>query len=233
MISKIRSLSHKVRRSLNKPKWHDLRRVTPISDVFGLDRGTPIDRYYIERFLEKNRSFIKGHVLEVAENTYTQKFGTFVQTSDVLHYDSSNRQATIVGDLTSPSSLPRNSFDCFICTQTLNFIFDVKKAIQGIRHLLCNNGIALITVAGICQISRYDMERWGDYWRFTKQSAFKAFTEVFGEKNVEVASYGNVLSCVGLLEGISSEELTKEELDYNDEVYQMVVSIIATKRMNK
>jgi hypothetical protein len=77
------------------------------------------------------------------------------------------------------------------------------------------------------------MERWGDFWRFSKQSALKVFTEVFGEKNVEVASYGNVLSCVGLLEGISFEELTKEELDYNDEVYQMVISIIATKRTNK
>jgi len=233
MISKIRSLSYKVRRFLNKPKWHDLRCVTPISDVFGLDRGTPIDRYYIERFLEKNRSYIKGHVLEVAENIYTQRLGTNVHTSDVLHYDSSNKHATIVGDLTSFSSLPQSLFDCFICTQTLNFIFDVKKAIQGIRHLLCNDGRALITVAGICQISRYDMERWGDFWRFSKQSALKVFTEVFGEKNVEVASYGNVLSCVGLLEGISFEELTKEELDYNDEVYQMVISIIATKRTNK
>jgi hypothetical protein len=28
-------------------------------------------------------------------------------------------------------------------------------------------GVLLATVSGISQISRYDMYRWGDYWRFT------------------------------------------------------------------
>jgi len=229
MISKIRFLTLKIRRLLNIPDWKNLRQLTPISDIFGLDRGTPIDRYYIEHFLERNRSYIQGHILEVGENTYTRKFGVSVQTSDILHYNASHRKANIIGDLTIPASLPQEKYNCFICTQTLNFIYDIHSAIEGIHYLLRQNGIALVTVAGITQISKYDMERWGDYWRFSKQSALKAFSKVFGEGNVQVASYGNVLSCVALLEGIACEELTREELDYTDEVYQMVITINATK----
>jgi hypothetical protein len=52
-----------------------LRRVTPLSRDFSYDRGLPIDRYYIERFLAANASDIRGHVLEIADNTYTGRFG--------------------------------------------------------------------------------------------------------------------------------------------------------------
>jgi hypothetical protein len=213
----------------HKTRWHDLRSTVPVSRVFGLDRGTPIDRYYIDRFLRQHSGVIKGRVLEVSENTYTKKFGSAVTSSEILHYDRSNRKATITGDLTQPTTLPSELFDCFICTQTLNFIFEAGSAIQGIYRLLRKNGVALVTVAGISQISRYDMDRWGDFWRFTSKSASRLFADVFGEDNVKVESFGNVLSTVAFLEGISSEELTTEELDFNDEDYQMLITIVATK----
>ena len=52
-----------------------LRRVRPISPNFGFDRGKPLDRRYIEDFLSHNAQDIRGHVLEVADNAYTLKFG--------------------------------------------------------------------------------------------------------------------------------------------------------------
>lgn len=91
-------------------------------------------------------------------------------------------------------------------------------------------GVGLITVAGISQISRYDMDRWGDYWRFTDLSIKKAFEEIFGEGNVDVETYGNVLATTAFLQGISSEELTKKELFYKDKDYQMTITIKAVKR---
>ena len=45
--------------------------VNPISSVFGFDRGKPIDRYYIEKFISDNSSTIKGDILEVEDNKYT------------------------------------------------------------------------------------------------------------------------------------------------------------------
>jgi hypothetical protein len=217
-------------RIFHRVKWYDLRSTKPVSKVFGLDRGTPIDRYYIETFLEKNISFIKGKVLEIAESTYSKKFNGGVTAFEVLHVDDSNKKATIIGDLTKKDTLPANEIDCFICTQTLNFIYNFREAIAGIHHLLKpGGGTALITLGGISQISRYDMNRWGDYWRFTTLSAQKIFSDVFGEENVKVDFYGNVLSSVSFLEGLAVHELTDEELNFKDEDYQMLITIVAKK----
>ncbi|HEB87122.1 MAG TPA: methyltransferase domain-containing protein [Gammaproteobacteria bacterium] len=225
------ALKRYIKRLTNKPDWHNLRSTSPISKVFGLDRGTPIDRVYIEHFLKENSSLIGGVVLEIAENTYSKKYGVGVEKYEILHATPDNKDATIIGDLTNPDSLPDNAVDCFICTQTFNFIYDFKAAIRGAYRLLKPGGTLLATASGLSQISRYDMDRWGDYWRFTDLSARKSFGEVFGEENVSVTVYGNVLSCVAFLEGISAEEITEAELFHRDPDYQMTIVIKATKPM--
>jgi SAM-dependent methyltransferase len=216
-------------RLFKKPNWHALRSTQPISRVFGLDRGLPVDRYYIEQFLSANKNFIKGHAIEIADDMYTRKFGTGVTHSDILHVDTANKRATVVGDLTKPQSLPQDAFDCFICTQTLNFVFDLHAAVRGIHKVLKPGGTVLATAAGICQISRYDMDRWGDYWRFTTKSVEQLFAGMFGSQNVTVAAVGNVLSAIALLEGLAASELTTAELDYHDPDYQVVITVRATK----
>jgi len=146
-----------------------------------------------------------------------------------LHYTHDNPKATIIGDLTNVSTLPKNKIDCFILTQTLNFIYDFKSAIKGTYSILKPGGVAIAIVAGISQISRYDMDRWGDYWRFTDLSMKKSFEEVFGIGNVEVETYGNVLAATAFLQGICAEELTEKELFYQDKDYQVTIAIRAKK----
>lgn len=46
----------------------------PTSRLFVIEKGTPIDRYYIKQFLYQNKSDIKGNVVEISERTYTQCF---------------------------------------------------------------------------------------------------------------------------------------------------------------
>lgn len=229
------SIFNKIKRLLkrnvtDKVDWRQLRSVEPVSRYFGCDRGTPADRYYIEKFLNANRSGIRGAVLEVAESHYSKKFGSGVTKYEVLFVDKTNPDATIVGDLSRPETLPEGVIDCFICTQTFNFIYDFKSAIAGAHRMLKPGGVLLATLAGVSQISRHDMDRWGDYWRFTTASAGRAFGEVFGEGAVETECYGNVLSSVALLEGISLEELTEKELDHKDPDYQVIISVRAVKR---
>lgn len=150
--------------------------------------------------------------------------------SEILHFTSDNPNASIVGDLTQYNLLPKNYLDCFICTVTLNFIYDYKEAIKGIHSMLKSGGVALVTVAGLIQISRYDYDRWGDYHRFTDMGIKRDFEEIFaGKNNVEVVSYGNVLTAIGELQGIAAEELTKDELFYNDNDYQVLITIKAIK----
>jgi SAM-dependent methyltransferase len=190
-----------------------------------------VDRYYIEKFLASNVLLIQGSALEIADSTYTRMFGgNRVTNFEVLHYTDDNPCATIIGDLTKPEDLPSSKVDCFICTQTFNFIFDIQKAIEGAYKLLKPGGVLLATVAGISQISRYDMDRWGDYWRFTTLSARKSFEMIFGVGQVEVEAFGNVLTSIALLEGISANELDESELNFHDENYQLTITIIARKR---
>lgn len=207
-----------------------LKTLKPVSRVFAYDRGTPIDRIYMEDFLINNKKLIKGTVLEIADSVYSKKYGNNIDNYEVLYTTVDNQKATIIGDLTDITTLPENKIDCFICTQTLNFIYDFQKAIQGIYHLLKRNGCVLATVSGISQISRYDMDRWGDYWRFTNLSMEKAFGDIFGKENVDVDFYGNVFTSTAFIQGISAEELTTDELFFKDEDYQLTITIKAIKR---
>ncbi len=218
-------------RNIKKPLyWNRIRSLKPISEVFALDRGTPIDRFYIENFLNHNKKFITGVTLEIAESVYSKKFGTDIVSFEILHTDSQIcPNATMIGNLTDITTLQENRIDCFICTQTFNFIYDYKAAIRGAHYVLKPGGVLLATIAGISQISRYDMDRWGDYWRFTTKSTTLIFAEVFGYDNIEVDFFGNVLTAISFLEGISKEELSINELTYKDPNYQLLITIKAIK----
>lgn len=207
-----------------------LGRPQPLGRSFGLDRGLPIDRYYIERFLESRAADVRGRVLEVGDSQYTTMFGgERVKRRDVLHAVPGNPEATLVGDLASGRGIPDESFDCFICTQTLMFIYDVREAVRTMHRLLKPGGVALVTVAGVSQICRYDMDQWGDYWRFTTLAMSRMFGEVFGEANVQVESRGNVLACVGFLHGMATDDLERADLDVPDDDYQLVITVRAVK----
>ena len=49
--------------SVSNIDFGDLRRLEPITRSFGYERGQPIDRYYIEKFLSKHAADIAGHVV--------------------------------------------------------------------------------------------------------------------------------------------------------------------------
>jgi glycosyltransferase involved in cell wall biosynthesis len=209
--------------------FSNLRRLTPISRDFGYDRGQPIDRYYIEQFLARHAADVQGRVLEVGDDTYTDRFGTNrVNVSDVLHVDESNPAATIVGDLATADHIPSDTFDCIILTQTLQFIYDVPAAIRTLHRILKPGGVVLATFPGVSQIAR---DRWGEtwYWGFTTISAHRLFDEVFPSGMVSIESRGNVLTGISFLHGISAEELRQEELDYVDSAYQVLILLRAEK----
>lgn len=211
-------------------RFGSLRRVHPIDPDYGFHWGQVIDRYYIESFLGQHAGDIHGHVLEVAGNTYTQRFGgNRVSHSDVLHYTKGNPKATIVADLTDAKEVPSDTFDSIILTQTLQFIYDVRAALQTLFRILKPGGVLLATCHGISQISRYDMDHWGEYWRFTSLSARKLLAELFPEDCVSVQTYGNVLAAVAFLHGLTAQELDRKDLDYHDPNYEVIVGIRAVK----
>src|SRR3954451_1583936 len=133
-------------RRLRKPAiLGTLRRTRPLSDSWGRDRGTPVDRYYIERFLHEHRTDIRGRVLEVKDAGYTTRFGVGVSASAVLDVDATNPHATIVADLAWADGVGSESFDCFVLTQTLQLIPDLRAALVHARRLLRPGGVLLAT----------------------------------------------------------------------------------------
>lgn len=221
---------------LGKVKWGELRQLKPISFCCGLDRGQPIDRYYIEQFLAHNDQEIQGRVLEVGNNFYTRKFGgDRILTSDVLHAIADNPDATIVANLADAPQIPSNSFDCFILTQTLQYVYDVQRAVRTIHRILKPGGVVLVTLPNLTPIvdPESKSEAWGSdcwYWGFTNISAQKLFAEVFSAENVQVEPHGNLIAATAFLQGLSSQELKPEELNHCDPRYQVIITVRAVKR---
>ncbi|MEG2173296.1 MAG: polysaccharide deacetylase family protein [Desulfovibrionaceae bacterium] len=200
----------------------------PISRTFGLDRGTPIDRIYIERFLTDNASCVRGRVLEVADNIYTTQFNHGVTHSDILHATPSPH-ATLVGDLATGKNIPRGAFDCIILTQTLQFIYNFKDAFKHCLQALAPEGTLLLTASGISQISRYDMDRWGEYWRFTDLSLKRLIAELAPQWTIHVSVYGNCSTAKAFLDGLAAEELPPTVFAIQDPDYQVTVCARITR----
>ena len=207
----------------------DLRRTRPVDAYFGWDRGQPIDRYYIERYLAAHGSDVRGRVLEVGDATYTQRFGNDrVTRSDVLHVDPDAPGATVVADLADAPHIASDQFDCIILTQTLHLIFDVPAAVATLHRILAPGGVVLATVPGISQVDRGEWSAtW--YWSFTGPAARRTFETRFAADDVVVEQHGSVLSAVALLEGLASHELTASELGADDEAYPVFVGVRAVK----
>jgi SAM-dependent methyltransferase len=218
------------RRRRRPPKLGDLRRVTPIDPNWGFERGTPIDRVYVEEFVSSHAADISGRVLEIAAPDYTTRFGREVEHVDILMATEGNPQATIVGDLTEAPQIPSDGFDCAIVTQTLQFVYDVRAALATLHRILAPGGVLLATVPGITKISPPEDEEYGEWWHFTARSARRLAEEAFGAGNVEARSYGNVLSAAGFLYGLAASDLKPEELGAHDRLYEVVVGVRAVKR---
>lgn len=213
--------------------WGDLRRVTPISDTWGLDRGGPLDRYYIGNFLQRHSHDIAGRVLEVKEPGYTNQYGSGVTRSDVLDIDPTNPLATIVADLTCADKIAPDTFDCFVLTQTLHQIFDIRSAIRHACRIVKPGGVLLCTLPSVTRVDSHyegggEYEE-SDYWRFTAASVRKLFADVLPPDCFSVEGFGNVLACAAFLYGLAPAELTREELDFVDPWFPLIFCVRAVK----
>lgn len=232
VLSRVRRIiaSRRPPKPVNPINWGELRRRAPFSYNWGWDRGLPVDRYYVEAFLDRQRGDIFGHVLESGDATYTHLFGgERVTRADVLDPDPGNTRATIIGDLETGTGIPSDTFDCIIMTQVLPVIYDVKAAVANCFRALKPGGVLLVTVPSVARTTLEDKDYWGDYWRFTSQSARRMFAEVFPAGGVRVEAKGNMLTGVAFLYGLATPDLTPQELDYNDPCYEFVVTVRAVK----
>ncbi len=210
-----------------RPAWlGTVRRTRPLSDFSGYDRGTPVDRYYIDSFIAAHRGDIRGCVLEIQDARYTSQFGRAVERIDVLDIDPANPRATICADLARANHISSDQFDCLVVTQTLQLVYDTRGAVTHMYRILRPGGVLLATVPALGRMSRHS----SDYWRFTVGSIERVFGEVFGQSQIQVGSFGNVLAGIAFHLGMAYEELSSRELNVNDPSHPLVVTVRAIKR---
>jgi SAM-dependent methyltransferase len=193
----------------------------PLSTRFGQDRGRPIDRVYIERFLGRHAADIRGRGVEIYEPTYLERFGTCTQI-DVLDADPASTRATIRGDL---SALPAATFDVFVCTQTLQAIADPLTALRQARDALRPGGVLLATVPGISQIAPDDP--FPDHVRYTAHGLRTLAEQVFPD--AQVGAHGNVHAAAAFLYGLAEDEVDPRALAVDDPAYELLITLRALR----
>ncbi len=205
------------RAAYTRMRFGDLRRTEPLS-AWGSARGTPVDRWYIERYLQGHAASVHGHALEVKNDMYASRYGA--ATLDVVDIDAGNDHATIVGDLCLEDTLPQGAFDVAIVTQTLQYVPDPEAAVGHLLSALRPGGCLLVTVPTLSRITD-DTDR----WRWTPSGLAQLLRAAAPPgAEVTVEGPGNGLACRAFLFGLAAEELGDDVLARTDPNYPLIAA---------
>lgn len=205
--------------------------IHPISEQFGTERGTPVDRFYIDAFIGENRRYITRDVLEIEDSYYTEKYGSNITTAYVMDVSSKASGISFNANLETGEGIRECIADCFILTQTLMYIYDLSKAVNNIYKLLKPGGVALITCSGISQNSRRCMDDYGCIFSFNAEALRRMFDDLGKFETIDVGSYGNVKTVTAHIAGLCAEDLLEEDFAYDDKYYPLI-SYIAVRRVS-
>jgi len=211
-------------RGLPVPRWGNLRRVTPLSASYGFDRGTPLDRYYLDAFLRANQALITGHVLEVQLPAYTKRFGQGVLESHTVDINPSFG-ATYTCDLAEAPQIPSDHYDCFLLPNTLQHVESLRPALRTMLRVTKPGGTLLASAAGFIPL----IPDGGDFWRLSAQGWRRVLADEWPGCDIDVASHGNCLAAIAAMHGLAHEELSDAELDAVDPRYPVLVTIRCRK----
>jgi hypothetical protein len=224
MPARLLVLARCLERGLPVPRWGNLRRTRPFSEVFGFDRGTPIDRYYLEKFLRACSGDIHGDVLEIQVNSYTKRFGRNVARADTIDINPAF-DATYTCDLAhSAGIVPSDAYDCFLLPNTLSVMRDVEGCLREALRIIRPGGTILAAGAVLGQ-----GDAGGDYWRLTELGWQQVAARVWPGCAVSTTSFGNCLAATAAIQGLAHEELTPAELDEYDARFPVFVGIRCRK----
>lgn len=216
-------LRRRWRRTRRRVRWGNLRKQKPVSDRFGFDRGTPIDRHYTDAFLATHARDVRGVVGEIADDAYARRYGSpLVERVEIIDVDASNPRATIIADLANEDELPASAFDCLIVTQTLQYTADPLAALRNCAAALRPGGTLLLAVPALTPHDAIEPDD-SDRWRFWPAGLRSLVEEAFPNTVIEVEAHGNLVVATAFLQGIAAEELRPAELAAHDMRYPIVV----------
>ena len=212
-------------RGLGLPRWGNLRRTSPFSDNFGFDRGTPVDRYYLHKFLDSHRSEIRGRVLEIQLPGYTRQYGSDLSETHSIDI-SSDFQPTYACDLAlADDVIPSNYYDCFLLPNTLCVLRDIESSLRNALRVVRPGGVVLATTAAFVPLTPGAP----DYWHLSAAGWQELAGRVWKGNEFQVESHGNCLAAVASMLGLAQEELSPAELDVRDDRYPVLITLRCQK----
>lgn len=205
--------------------------VAPFCPRWGLSRGAPVDRYYVDRFLARHSADIQGHVLEIGDDGYSRRFGTAdLQSVDILDVDPNNQRATIIADLCHTERLAADCYDCVVMTQVLPYTESPVAALRTLLRALKPGGVLLCTCPAITPVSPEINERDRWYWSVYSPTARLFFDEAgFQPQDLLIESWGNLRVATAFLWGLAQEDLTEADFQPRDVSYPLITTIRAVR----
>lgn len=203
--------------------WGDLKKTVPICQAFGLTRGTPVDRYYLSKFIAETGHQVVGKILEIGG---TPKDKDFYEFNPDTSYQVLNMEAglgvDIVGDVHDSSLIDADTFDSIIIFNVLEHCYAPSIAVENIYKWLKSGGKCFAMVPS--SIRTHATPK--DYWRPLPDGFTWIFRD-FSQQKLYV--YGNPTTVIASYHGIAVEELTSEELDAFHPDYPVATCIMAEK----
>jgi SAM-dependent methyltransferase len=202
--------------------WGDLRRLQPLCQFFGFTRGTPVDRYYLDRFVESIGQEVRGITLEIGGEKRNRELYGFTQATEYRVLDLPGLSDDIAGDVSNRNTLSESSLDSIVMFNVLEHCEHPQTVVDNIHHWLKPGGKAFVLVPTAQKI--HPAPR--DYWRplpHGLDSLFKGFS------GREIRTYGNIATVIASFHGVAAEELTREELEFNHPDYPVTSCITAQK----
>ena len=210
----------------DQPRWGNLRRTRPFSESYGFERGTPIDRHYLHRFLDTHRDLITGDVLEVQNSAYTTRYGHDLKRTETLDIVPMF-QPTYLCDLArSDAILPSASYDCVLLPNTLQHLRDLDACLRNVIRVVRPGGVILASAAGMIPLTGDTP----DYWRLSPDGWREKLASAWPDVEIDVAGHGNCLAAIAAQLGLALEELTTAELDAYDTRYPVLTTILCRTR---
>jgi SAM-dependent methyltransferase len=199
----------------------------PLSDDYGFDRGTPINRRYIESFLAEHQADIYGSVLEVGDDRYSEAFGQgHITALTVVDLDASNPRATLIADLSATESLSRDSYDCILLVETLHLLLEPQTCLRNCWRAVRPQGTLLVTVPTLKRLSPGHPQN--DYWRFTP-AGLQALMNRSWPGPFTVCAYGNLRASIAFLLALVVEECGDDDLEVSDPRFPLTAAVHARK----
>ena len=208
----------------------DLRRVTPIDSGFGLGRGKPVDRHYIEDFLCRHAADMRGRVLEVGENVYTPALRR--RARDAKRHPP-RRRFEPARDAGRRSRRRERAAERRVRLLHLHpdAHLHLRRAARGAddpSHP--RSGRRAARDGARHQPDEPVRSRpLGRVLALHGAVARALARRVLRRARVEVEAYGNVLASTAFLQGLWPSDLSRDELDHRDQRYQMLVAGRAVK----